>query len=306
MGVQACEVEKYYFRFLVEMKILTASLLLLFVSLAPAKGFTDEEFERHVQALKKKLPSENFTVIIQKPFVVIGDGSPKVLRDRWARGTVKWASEKLKEAYFTRDPDHILDVWLFKDKQSYEMHTEALWGKVPSTPYGYYSSSQKALVMNIATGGGTLVHEIVHPFMEANFPDCPPWFNEGLGSLYEQSVEKGGAIWGMTNWRLSGLKTVIKLGKLPSFKKLMSMKAKKFYGEHRGKGYSDNYAQSRYLLYYLQEKKLLRKYYQEFTANHGADPTGYNTLQQVLGEKDMKGFQKQWEAYALNLRYPEK
>ena len=24
--------------------------------------------------------------------------------------------------------------------------------------------------MNISTGGGTLVHEIVHPFIEANFP----------------------------------------------------------------------------------------------------------------------------------------
>ena len=35
--------------------------------------------------------------------------------------------------------------------------------------------------MNISTGGGTLVHEIVHPFIEANFPACPPWLNEGLG-----------------------------------------------------------------------------------------------------------------------------
>lgn len=291
---------------LLEMKILAVTLLYFLLPLALAKGFTDEEFEKHVQTLKKRLPSDKFTVIIQKPFVVIGDGSPKVLRDRWARGTVKWASEKLKEAYFPRDPDHILDVWLFKDKQSYEMHTEALWGKVPSTPYGYYSSSQKALVMNIATGGGTLVHEIVHPFIEANFPECPPWFNEGLGSLYEQSVERNGTIWGLTNWRLSGLKTVIGLGKLPSFKNLMSMNERKFYGEHRGRGYSDNYAQSRYLLYYLQEKNLLRKYYQQFIANQSSDPTGYKTLQQVLGEEDMKGFQKRWESYALQLKYPEK
>ena len=159
--------------------------------------------------------------------------------------------------------------------------------------------------MNIATGGGTLVHEIVHPFMEANFPDCPPWFNEGLGSLYEQSAERNGAIRGLTNWRLSGLKKVIQSGKLPSFKKLMSMSGKKFYGEHRGRNYSDNYAQSRYLLYYLQEKGLLRKYYREFTANHSADPSGYQTLQKVLGEKDMTAFQKRWVTYVMKLRYPE-
>ena len=42
-----------------------------------------------------------------------------------------------------------------------------------TTPYGYYSAAHRALIMNIATGGGTLVHEIVHPFVRANFPQMP-------------------------------------------------------------------------------------------------------------------------------------
>jgi len=88
--------------------------------------------------------------------------------------------EKLKKAYFTADPQEILDIWLFKDKTSYETHCKGLFGKTPDTPYGYFSAADKALVMNISTGGGTLVHEIVHPFVAANFPDCPAWFNEGL------------------------------------------------------------------------------------------------------------------------------
>ena len=46
--------------------------------------------------------------------------------------------------------------------------------------------------MNIDTGGGTLVHEIVHPFIAANFPECPAWFNEGLASLYEQCGDHRG------------------------------------------------------------------------------------------------------------------
>ena len=54
--------------------------------------------------------------------------------------------------------------------------------------------------MNIATGGGTLVHEIVHPFMAANFEQCPSWFNEGLGSLYEQSA--AGADWVYQVWEV--------------------------------------------------------------------------------------------------------
>ena len=65
--------------------------------------------------------------------------------------------------------------------------TEYLYGDT-------FMNADNALVMNIATGGGTLVHEIVHPFMEANFPACPSWFNEGLGSLYEQSGARDGRI----------------------------------------------------------------------------------------------------------------
>ena len=41
----------------------------------------------------------------------------------------------------------------------------------------------------------------------------------------------------------------------------MSLNENEFYAEDRGGNYSDNYAQSRYLLYYLQECGLLRRYY---------------------------------------------
>jgi hypothetical protein len=65
-----------------------------------------------------------------------------------------------------------------------------------------------------------------------------------------------------------------------------------------------NYAQSRYLCYYLQEKGLLVKSYRAFHAAHKDDPTGYETLLEVLGEKDMADFQKRWEAWVLKLRFP--
>jgi len=69
-----------------------------------------------------------------------------------------------------------------------ERHSlELLLGEHPTTPYGYYSRNKKALVMNIGTGGGTLLHEMVHAMAEADFEDIPSWLNEGLGSLYEAS-----------------------------------------------------------------------------------------------------------------------
>jgi hypothetical protein len=268
------------------------------------REFTDEEYVLHETELKKKLPSNEFHTTIQKPFVVVGDISPELLKSRWSEKTIKWAVQEFKKLYFTKDPEFILDIWLFKDKNSYLKYTKILWNNEPTTPYGYYSSTDKALVMNISTGGGTLVHEIVHPFMEANFSLCPPWFNEGMGSLYEQSTSKNGSIWGETNWRLAGLKKAINAGNVPTFEKLMAMDTTQFYGGENG-NYSSNYAQSRYLLYYLQEKSLLVTYFKEFNKNKKEDPTGFITIKKILNETDMVDFQKRWEAYVLKLVYIE-
>jgi hypothetical protein len=142
------------------------------------------------------------------------------------------------------------------------------------------------------------VHEIVHPFIEANFPACPSWLNEGLGSLYEQCGEASGHIRGFTNWRLPGLQRAIRDGKVRSFKELMEMDARAFYNDDSGV----NYAQSRYLCYYLQEKNLLVKFYKEFLAKQAEDPSGFKSLQKVLGETDMEAFKLRWEKYVLGLR----
>jgi hypothetical protein len=264
--------------------------------LIAAAAADDPDLQKHAEQLKTKLKGRGFTVLIERPFIVIGDESEKVVKER-TLSTVKDSVERLKKDYFTKDPKEILDIWLFKDEASYRKHAKEFFNDEPDTPYGYYSSSNKALIMNIATGGGTLVHEIVHPFMEANFPDCPAWFNEGLGSLYEQSGEVDGHIHGFTNWRLPGLQKGIKKKIVPAFKTLTAMSDTEFYRDDTG----INYAQARYLCYYLQQKKLLTRFYKDFSANHKTDPTGYKTLQNVLGERDMNAFQRKWEAFVLKL-----
>jgi hypothetical protein len=306
--------------------------------------FTDADYAQRVIRLKEQAP-EGFTIVVQKPFVVLGDEPAAEVRRR-ATGTIQWAVDRLKHEYFAQDPDEILDIWLFKDAESYNRHTEEIFGDPPHTPFGYYDHEHKALIMNIDTGGGTLVHELVHPFLAANFPDCPAWFNEGLASLYEQCGDRRGRIWGYTNWRLEGLQQAIKPeepppaepnGKperksesqpkarsqedpgekeevadreppeqrpeLPSFRTLCSTTSAEFYGADPG----TNYAQARYLCYYLQQRGLLGKYYHQFRRQVRQDPTGYETLKAVLGVADEAGmakFQDTWKAWVLQLRYP--
>jgi hypothetical protein len=268
---------------------------------APAAPLTDADFQRHADDLRASIPDE-FTIVIQRPFIVLGDESPATVRSR-AINTVKWAVDRLKSRYFQCEPDHIITIWLFKDDESYTRNARDIFGERPTTPFGYYSPRHRALVMNISTGGGTLVHEIVHPFISANFPQCPAWFNEGLASLYEQASEREGQIIGLTNWRLAGLQDVIKAGELPSFKSLTHTTTDEFYADG-----GINYAQARYLCYHLQERGLLKQYYDAFLSNADDDPTGYATLMKVLGvesEEAMAAWQQQWEKFILDLRFAE-
>lgn len=309
--------------------------------------FSDADYAQSVIAVKRKAP-EGFSIVIQKPFVVVGDEPAAEVR-RHAVDTVQWAVDHLKQEYFAEDPNEILEIWLFKDKASYDKHTQEIFGDTPDTPFGYFSHEHKALIMNIDTGGGTLVHEIVHPFIAANFPDCPSWFNEGLASLYEQSQEYRGRIWGRTNWRLEGLQKAIrpdpepaeepptnpasrpavasrgqsaarptdtppvasgevkkvppKKKELPSFRTLCNTTSYGFYGRDPG----TNYAQARYLCYYLQQRGLLQEYYRQFRRNVRDDPGGYETLKSVLGiksEEEMAKFQEAWKAWILELKFP--
>ncbi len=262
-------------------------------------GRTDADYAQHVMKLKKKLPKDTkFHIVLEKPFVVVGDESAARVKSR-AAGTIRWAITRIKKLYFPKDPTHIIDIWLFKDKESYEKYTKEVFDDEPGTPFGYYTPYHRALIMNISTGGGTLVHEIVHPFMASNFVDCPSWFNEGLASLYEQCGHENGKIWGYTNWRLRGLQKAIEAEQVPPFENLCNTTTKQFYREDRG----TNYSQARYLCYYLQEKGLLVKYYHEFRKNAQKDPSGYKTLVSVLGAEDMEEFQKKWQAYVMKLRF---
>src|ERR687895_89413 len=68
---------------------------------------TRSDFESHAASLKKRLPSKEFSIVIQEPFVVVGDEDEVTVRQR-AEHTVKWAVDRLKQDFFTHDPEQIL------------------------------------------------------------------------------------------------------------------------------------------------------------------------------------------------------
>ena len=151
--------------------------------------------------------------------------------------------------------------------------------------------------MNIATGGGTLVHEIVHPFIAANFPACPAWLNEGLGSLFEQSGEHDGHIVGYANWRLPACRARSASARVPPFPAFFA---------------ADTAASTR------SDRHELRAGALPLLVPPGARPAGAllpgvsrkprrrpdglrHSAKKTLGVEDVEAFQKDWEKFVLGL-----
>jgi hypothetical protein len=254
---------------------------------------TQKELDARADELKTKLDGQGFTVLVEAPFVVVGDGSAAQVK-HIAQGFLRDKVRMLEKDYFTKRPTKLIEVWLFSNEKSFRKGAKKYFNDTPDTPYGYYSPTAHAMIMNVA-GLGTLSHELVHPYMEANFPDVPSWFNEGLASLYEYPGEHKGHIIGHVNWRLPNLKKEIRAGTLPSLVKLLETKRDEFYEADW-----DAYAQARYLMYYLQEKDKLRDFYTKFLADT-KDHTGRAALEEILGE-DLVTFEPKWRKWVLAIQ----
>ena len=129
-------------------------------------------------------------MLVEPPFVVSVIRRAQEVK-RITTGFLRSKIALLEKDFFAKRPDKLLEVWLFRNEKSFRTGAKKFFDDTPDTPYGYYSPDDNALIMN-ASGLGTLSHELVHPYMEANFPNVPSWFNEGLASLYEQPGEQQG------------------------------------------------------------------------------------------------------------------
>jgi len=257
---------------------------------------------RRVRTLTRSLAGRGWPLEVVGPFILTGNVSPQRLHD-YAESLVRMALDRLRLDFFDRDPKEPVVSYLFADDATYRQHTRELFGEEPETPYGYFDSARNVLVMNIATGGGTMVHEMIHPLLRANFPGGKPWLDEGLASLFEQSSDRDGHLVGLPNWRLPGLQHALRSGRAPSFAELFASNSAVFYGEERG----TNYALARYLLYYFQERGELIDLWRRLVAGGGREDGGLAIVEasaQRLGFRDLGALRRTWESYVLALRYP--
>lgn len=220
------------------------------------------EVERLIAEVKGELPE--FAIHKVGPWVIATDLSEGKVA-RYLEGTIGTYAAQIQRQIFNKFPRKApVKVLLFKDRLSYEKGCKKLFDKIPDTPYGFYSRAYNSMAMNIGTGGGTLLHEMVHAMAETDFPRIPAWLNEGIGSLFEASdMRPDGAVIGVKNWRLNELLPAIKNGSATPLRELLAMSDERFYGDRS----SLNYAVSRYFMQYLQEQGKLEGFYSRYRDN---------------------------------------
>ncbi len=231
-----------------------------------------------------------------KPFAIAGNITQREF-DSIRDYTIKLCSEAMYHDFFNKKPDYPLKVYLLRDDKTYEDYCLKALGRKPSTPYGFYQGASRSLIMNIGTGTGTLVHEMVHALIRPDFPDVPAWFNEGLGSLYEQCRVESGSLRGLINWRYKGLMEAQRNNKLMPLNELFSTSDGEFYGENSG----IRYAQARYFCLYLQENKVLPQFYRKFRETFDKDKTGVAIAEELL-KKPIGQIDTDWQAWIKQVK----
>jgi hypothetical protein len=203
--------------------------------------------------------------------------------------------------YFDAEPEEPVLILLFESAAPYKRLGKKWFGYDDVPHFGFFRRDRNVMLMNVGTGTGTLVHELVHALIQPDFPMVPAWFNEGLGSLYEQcSISRDNRrITGHENWRLPALQQAIRKDTLRPLREMIE--DENFYADGR---VGMNYAHARYLLMYLQEKALLTTYYTRFRAAAAADdPQGLRTLERVISPKSLDALEKDWRKWVLSLHF---
>lgn len=244
--------------------------------------------------LRKRL-DDKFAILVRPPFVIAGNTSAEDL-EHMARWSVLRPAEAMWAGYFEKRPDKVITVLLFKGDKAYRSWAGSLFGDKDLPHFGYYRPRERALVMNIDTGTGTLVHELTHALIVYDFPEVPTWFNEGLASLHEQCTVGEREITGLPNWRLPALQEAIAKGTLRPLRELVTRRD--FYGAGQGL----NYAQARYFCLYAQRAGKLTELYRKLRSAGQAEGADVKAIEAVMG-KPIQAVEKEMIELVKGLRF---
>lgn len=242
----------------------------------PASGFKgfDEYDEGPLRVFSDLDDAENAFVLVQ------------VLRP-----LVRW----FEREYSLRSPKS-LELWLFQSAESFERQYLALNGHaLPGLRAGM--CDEKRCMANVATGEGTVAHEVAHAYLLENLRNVPPWFNGAFAQLHEgvhRSGEQallvnGTDFRGHITYRTWEAQRTLKSDATWTLEAVMKQPA-----EDKGLGCS--------VLLFLQHRGRLKAFVRQLAERDlKADPTGYRAFLGVLGPDGKAKADGEWRTFVLGL-----
>lgn len=165
---------------------------------------------------------------------------------------------------------------------------------------GYYTHGQRMLVAGQI--GMVLAHEFTHALHAADQDGRgqrhPIWIVEGLATLFESSRVVGGHVLPQPNHRLNLLQQLVAAKRTIPWKHFFN-----YTHAHFMKRVVVSYPQARYIMMYLHEKGVLKKWYDAYTAGYAADPGGAKAVEKLFGEP-LDKVEADWLAWVRKLKPP--
>jgi len=155
---------------------------------------------------------------------------------------------------------------------------------------GFYLHGQRMLVARQV--GMVMTHEFTHALHYADQDGMgqrhPIWIAEGLATLFESSRLVGGRAVPRPNHRLTVLKRLAARKKTLPWADLFKYDRRDFIRKAMV-----TYPQCRYIMMYLHEKGLLKKWYDAYADGYEDDKTGAGAMEKVLNRK-LPDIQADW------------
>lgn len=162
---------------------------------------------------------------------------------------------------------------------------------------GLYSPETRSVTAK--SPGIVLIHEFTHALHFADQQALGQfhqnWIIEGLGALYESSRIIDGHSVPQSSHRLKIIQGLAKNKKHVPFETYVQFDQKAFM-----KAPGNHYSQARYMLLYLFEKGVLKKWYDAYTAGFAGDPTGGKAMEKALG-KPLAQIEADWLEWVVAL-----
>lgn len=180
-----------------------------------------------------------------------------------------------------------LDPWVvvtLPDPQRFMSWTIQTFGPAARESFsaigGAYDHDERRLVAKDL--GATLRHEFFHVLLWRDMTHrgmvAPIWIQEGLASLVEDGMDRGGFV-PVASWRTNIAKRLERNNRLPPIEELTRLTQDRFSANRPLR----QYALARTFFLFLYDRGVLGSWYAEYTAHADTDPDGLAALETVLG-----------------------